>query len=174
MAAGYLFDFLAHDGQREQAMAVLDAAAEVLPTGWPSTWGGWVLLQGVVEGLAALGERDRAGAMYDVVVAGIEGTGTVAQPYFDARLLQRTAGIAAFCARRFDDAERHLRIAVGQAAELAHLPEQAHTSRIFATMLLERDAPGDRAEAHRMAGEAADLYRRMGMPRHLQMVEEMM
>jgi hypothetical protein len=38
-------------------------------------------------------------------------------------------------------------------------------------MLLERDGPGDRAEAAQLAAEAADLYRRMGMPRHLAMVE---
>ena len=41
-------------------------------------------------------------------------------------------------------------------------------------MLLDRDGPGDRAEAVRLATEAADLYRRMGMPRHLAMVEAML
>ena len=72
--------------------------------------------------------------------------------------------------RSWDDAEAHFRTALGQADELPHLPEQAHTRRFFAQMLLERDGSGDRAEAVRMAGQAADLYRQMGMPRHLAMV----
>jgi hypothetical protein len=38
-------------------------------------------------------------------------------------------------------------------------------------MLLERDEPGDRTQAARLATEAADLYRRMGMPKHLAMVK---
>lgn len=63
----------------------------------------------------------------------------------------------------------HFRIALRQAEELPHLPEQAHTRRFFAGMLLERDGPGDRAEATRMATEAADLYRHMGMPRHVEL-----
>ena len=36
-------------------------------------------------------------------------------------------------------------------------------------MLLERGGPGDRAEATKMAAQAADLYRRMGMPRHVEL-----
>jgi hypothetical protein len=41
-------------------------------------------------------------------------------------------------------------------------------------MLLQRDAPGDRAEAAHMAAEAADRYRAMGMPRHLRMAEALL
>jgi hypothetical protein len=73
--------------------------------------------------------------------------------------------------RAWDDAEAHFRTALRQAEELPHRPEQAHIRRFFARMLLERDGPGDRAEAAQLAAEAADLYRRMGMPRHLAMVE---
>jgi hypothetical protein len=87
------------------------------------------------------------------------------------RLPDRVAGIAAMAGRCWDDAEAHFRTALRVAEELPHLPEQAHTRRFFAAMLLGRDGPGDRAEAAQLATEAADLYRRMGMPRHLAMVE---
>jgi hypothetical protein len=38
-----------------------------------------------------------------------------------------------------------------------------------AQMLLEGDGPGDRAEAAQRPADAADLYRRMGMPRYLEL-----
>jgi hypothetical protein len=71
--------------------------------------------------------------------------------------------------RSWDHAEAHLRTALRQAEELPHVPEQAHTRRFFAQMLLERNRPGDQAEATRLAAEAADLYRRMGMARHVEL-----
>ncbi|HKY76488.1 MAG TPA: hypothetical protein VJS45_10120, partial [Acidimicrobiia bacterium] len=113
-----------------------------------------------------LGERDRAASYYDLVVECIERTGVICAGFQDSRLPQRTAGIAATDRRLWDDAEAHFRIALRQSEELPHLPEQAHTRRFFARMLFERDGSGDRAEATRMATEAGDLYRRMGMPRH--------
>ena len=127
------------------------------------------MLMSAVEGLYVLGEHDRAAGFYDLVVECIEGTRTICSSYYDMRLPERAAGIAAAAGRCWDDAEQHFRTALGQAAELPHLPEAAHTRRFFATMLLERDGPGDRDEATRMATEAVDLYRRMGMPRHLEL-----
>lgn len=80
--------------------------------------------------------------------------------------LERTAGIAATAARRFDDAERHFRTAFRQAAELPHRPEEAHTRRWYARMLLDRDGPGDRDQAKTVLRQAVADYDRMGMPRH--------
>jgi hypothetical protein len=132
------------------------------------------MLLSAVEGLSVLGERDRAASYYDLVVECIDRTGVVCAGFHDSRLVHRSAGIAAMAGRSWDDAEAHFRTALRQAEDLPHLPEQAHTRRFFAGMLLERDGPGDRAEAIRMAAEAADLYRRMGMPHHLGMVEDLL
>ncbi|HEU5447814.1 MAG TPA: hypothetical protein VFW57_02280, partial [Acidimicrobiia bacterium] len=122
-----------------------------------------------VEGLYVLDERDRAASYYDLILECIERTQTICASFHDWRLLQRRAGIAAMAGRSWDDAEVHFRTALRQAEELPHLPEQAHTRRFFAQMLLERGGPRDRAEATTMAAEAADLYRRMGMPRHVEL-----
>lgn len=127
------------------------------------------MLLSAVEGLSVLGERDRAASYYDLVVECIERTRVICSGFQDSRLPQRTAGIAAMAGHSWDDAEAHFRTALRQAEDLPHLPEQAHTRRFFARMLLERDGHGDRAEGTRMAAEAADLYRRMGMPRHLEL-----
>jgi class 3 adenylate cyclase/tetratricopeptide (TPR) repeat protein len=169
-----LFEVRAYAGEREAALAMV-AADDVLPVpGQPNGWGRWMMLLAAVEGLYVLGERDRAASYYDLVLEGIERTQTICASFHDLRLPQRRAGIAAMAARSWDDAEAHLRTALRQAEELPHLPEQAHTRRFFAQMLLERQGLGDRAEGTRMAAEAADLYRRMGMPRHLAMVEALL
>ena len=169
-----LFEHLAYAGDRAGAMALLDKAEDNrLPVaGRPNAWGRWMMLLSAVEGLYVMGERDRAARLYDLVVECIQQTRAVCPNYYDARLPERAAGIAAAAGRRWDDAERHFRTALQQSADLPHLPEQAHTRRFFAAMLLERDGPGDRAAANQMAAEAAELYRRMGMPRHLAMVAE--
>ena len=170
---GLLFEALAYRGDREAALALLDKADDnrMPKAGQPNGWGPWMVLWSVVEGLYVLGEHDRAADLYDLVVESMERTRSVCPHYNDMRLPDRVAGIAAMAGRCWDDAEEHFRTALRVAEELPHLPEQAHTRRFFAAMLLERDGPGDRVEATRLATEAADLYRRMGMPRHRALVE---
>jgi len=166
-----LFECLAYAGERQAAMAMLDETDDNrLPkTGQPNGWGPWMMLLSAMEGLYVLGEHDRAAGFYDLVVECMERTRAVCPNYNDMRLVERAAGIAATAGQCWDDAEAHFRTALRQAAELPHLPEQAHTRRFFAGMLLEHDGPGDRAEAAQMAAEAADLYQRMGMARHLEL-----
>ncbi|MDQ3944070.1 MAG: AAA family ATPase [Actinomycetota bacterium] len=168
-----LVEFLAYSGDRERVLAMLDEGEDNrMPT--PSqrnSWGRWAMLVSAVEGLFVSGERDRAGDYYDLVVECLERTEVVCANSADCRLLERAAGIAAMAGRCWDDAEGHFRTALRQAEELPHRPEAAHTRRFFAQMLLERDGPGDRAEATQLVNEAEALYRRMGMPKHLAMVE---
>jgi class 3 adenylate cyclase/tetratricopeptide (TPR) repeat protein len=170
-----LFEYLAYVGNREAALALLDKVEDNrLPTaGQPNAWGRWMMLVSAVEGLYVLDEHDRAAGFYDLVVECIGGTGAICPNYYDMRLLERAAGIAAAAGRCWDDAEEHFRTALRQAAELPHLPEQAHTRRFFAAMLLERDGPGDRAEAAALIDEARELYRSMGMPKHVAMLDSL-
>jgi tetratricopeptide (TPR) repeat protein len=169
----HLFELLAYMGDREGALALLEEVDDDrLPVaGQPNVWGRWTMLLSAVEGLYVLGERDRAAGFYDLVVECIERTGVICANYNDMRLPERTAGIAAAAGRCWDDAEEHFRTALRQAAELPHLPEQAHTRRFFATMLVERDGPGDRAEATVLLDEARELYGSMGMPKHAAMLD---
>jgi DNA-binding SARP family transcriptional activator len=168
-----LFEYLAYTGDREAALALLDEADDNrLPkAGEPNGWGKWIMLLSAVEGLYVLGERDRAAGFYDLVVECIERTRTICPTYNDMRLPQRTAGIAAAAGCCWDKAEEHFRTALRQATELPHLPEAAHTRRFFAAMFLERDGPGDRAEAAVLIEEARELYRSMGMPKHAAMLD---
>ena len=170
---GLLFECLAYIGDREAALALLDGADDnrMPKPGQPNGWGPWMVLLSTVEGLYIMGEHERAAGFYDLVVECMERTRSVCPHYNDMRLPERTAGIAAMAGRCWDDAEEHFRTALRQAAELPHLPEAAHTRRFFATMLLARDGPGDRAEAAALIDEAREAYRSMGMPRHAAMMD---
>lgn len=53
-----------------------------------------------------------------------------------------------------------------KAESLPHRPERAHTRRFYGQMLLERNGPGDRKQAEEVLRQAAEDYRRMGMPWH--------
>jgi hypothetical protein len=63
---------------------------------------------------------------------------------------------------------------VGQAEALPHPLEGAETRRFYAQMLLDRAAPDDAERAADLLGGAVDVYRRIGMPRHLEMTEALL
>jgi hypothetical protein len=129
------------------------------------------MLLSAVEGLVALGERDQAADLYPHVRYCIERTRVVNAYPDDAKLLERVAGMAAAAGGQWEAAEGHFTAALQQAETMPHRPEQAHTRRFYASMLLERDGSGDRQKALRLISEAEGLYGAMGMPRHLAMVQ---
>lgn len=73
--------------------------------------------------------------------------------------------------RRWDESETHFVTALEQAKSIPHRLEQTQTERWHGQMLLERDRPGDRAEAEKVLTAAIDDYERMGMPRHRDLAE---
>ena len=89
------------------------------------------------------------------------------------RLWQMVAGIAASCGGQWDAAQEHFETALRQAHELPHRIAQPETRRWYAQMLLDRNSPGDREKARTLLGEATEMYRTIGMPKHLEMVEKM-
>ncbi len=49
--------------------------------------------------------------------------------------------------------------------------EQPEVRRWYAWMLLERNAPGDVEKVRGLLTEAVEMYRRIGMPKHVEMAE---
>ncbi len=70
--------------------------------------------------------------------------------------------------------EEHYRTALRQAHELPHKLEQPEVRRWYARMLIDRDEAGDRDKAFRLLTEAVAMYRQIGMPKHVEMAEEML
>lgn len=166
------FEALIAAGRREEALALLEAVQPQLPRiGDPAGLGPWLMLLSAVEGLVLLGERERAAALYPLVVYCGERTGTVDAYPVDAKLVERIAGLAAAADGQWKRAEEHFTTALAQAEALPHRPEQAHTRRCYAALLLDRGESGDADGAAVLLSEAEALYREMAMPQHLALTE---
>jgi tetratricopeptide (TPR) repeat protein len=141
-------------------------------SGRANTGGSWTVLFCAVEALAVLGENAEAAKLYQMVLEGMK-SGNLFRG-FDNRLLDTVAGIAAGCGGNWAEAEEHFRTAVRRTEELPHIIEQPEVRRWYAWMLLERDAPGDREKARGFLTEAIEMYRRIGMPRHVEIAEALL
>jgi hypothetical protein len=151
-------------------LAVLDEKRDDVPRlGQPNGWCLWLIPLASVEALYVVGEREMAADLYTLVQEFSATTGVVLT-IFLSRLVERVAGIAAAAGEQWEVAESHFHTALRQAEELPHVLEGAETRRFYAQMLLERDRPGDRNKACRLLEEAMTVYRRIGMPRHEELV----
>lgn len=160
-------------GRREPALALLAEHAEGLPrVGRLNTLGSWTAVFKVIEGLAMLGEHERAATFYPLVVEALAMDTVVT---FDAsHLLETLAGIAAAAGRRWDVAEAHYQRAIRLAEGMPFISEQAEPRYWYARMRIDRHAPGDRREARAFLEAALAVYRRIGMPWHIQRSEALM
>ncbi len=111
-------------GRREPALALLGEHAAGLPmSGRLNPVGSWTALFKVVEGLAVLGESERAAALHPLVV---EALATESVVTFDAsHLIQTVAGIAAAAGRQWDVAETHYQVAIRLADDMPFISERA-------------------------------------------------
>jgi tetratricopeptide (TPR) repeat protein len=125
-----------------------------------------------VEGLAVLGERAEAAKLYPLVLEAMK-TGTVSR-FYDSRLLDTLAGIAASAGENWVQAEEHFQTALRRAEEMPYVIEQPEARRFYARMLLDRNAPGDREKARQLLEEAIEMYKKIGMPKHVEMAETLL
>ena len=139
--------------------------------GRPNSLAAWLVLCAAVEALALRGDRSEAAKLYPLVLEAMK-TGNLFRA-FDTRLLETLAGISAGAGEQWTQAEEHFRTALRRAEEMPHIIEQPEVRRWYARMLLDRNAPGDRETARQLLSEAIEMYRRIGMPKHVEMAETM-
>jgi tetratricopeptide (TPR) repeat protein len=75
----------------------------------------------------------------------------------------RGLGVLATALGRFDEAERHFDVAIEVEERMLAPPWLAHSRHGLATMLLARDAAGDRDRATALLDEVVHAYRQLGM-----------
>jgi hypothetical protein len=75
----------------------------------------------------------------------------------------RYLGILATTTKRWDDAESNFEDAVAMNEGMGARPWLAHTQFDYGSMLLARDAPGDRERAGELLTEAISTYEELGM-----------
>ncbi len=173
VGAGTLFRQMAYAGDRSGALASFEQNRKWMPReGQKNPRGSWSMLALVIEGFAMLGERLRAAELYPLARELIS-TGAVAL-WPISRLTQTAAGIAAASAHEWKAAEEHFQIALQQAESLPNRLEQVELYRFHAMMLIDRAAPDDRKKAQAMLGEALQSYKRIGMPRHVEMTQTLL
>ena len=153
--------------------ALLDEKLSLLAQpGGRNSNGAWGLLRKTVEARALLGQRDAAASLYPLVLEALD-TGTVTE-FQSMELLQTGAGTAAAAGGQWEEAEGHYRAALRQAQELPHRIAQPEVRRWYARMLLDRKASGDADRARTLLDEAVEMYGAIGMPRHLEMANELL
>jgi DNA-binding CsgD family transcriptional regulator/tetratricopeptide (TPR) repeat protein len=151
-------------GRREQALSAFEALARKdFAFGGPSDGaraGGLVYLG---EACRWLRDARRAGALY-ALLRPQAGTGIV----FGAHVASlgsadRVLGMLAATLQRRDEAQSHFERALAFDAASGGHPWLAHTRCEYATMLLERDGPGDRVRAGELLEAALVTSRTLGM-----------
>jgi hypothetical protein len=130
------------------------------------------MLAFVIEGLAVLGEHSQAGKLYPLAGEMLATGAVVLWPIF--RFTDTVAGIAASGAREWDAAEEHFQIAMRYAESFPLHLEQAEIRRFHAMMLMKRGASGDRKKARALLEEAREVYARIGMPRHVEIIQTLL
>ena len=130
-----------------------------------------ILTLAAVEALAVIGEREQAHRLYPAILE-IVRDGVNVGGLFE--LTAQTAGIAAACGGQWDAAKQHFETALRQAHDMPHKAALPETRRWYAWMLLDRNAPGDREKARTLLGEAIEMYRKIGMPKHVEIAEQML
>jgi predicted ATPase len=173
IGVGTLFRQIAYAGDRNRALAILDEKRTWLPvSGQPNTRGSWLMLALVIEGLVMLGEQSQAEELYPLVGELVDTGAVTLWPIF--RSTHMIAGVAAAAARQWRMAEDHFEIALQHAVAFPQRLEEAEIRRFHAMMLMERAAPADREKAQRLLGEALLVYTRIGMPRHIEMIQALL
>ena len=162
-SASLLAIHLAEQGQTGEVLALLEQNRSALPvSGRVNSLGAWNTLFGFTEALYIAGATDQAGALLplfdEALGIGIEWI------TFDCRLVHSRAAIAAAGARRWDEAEEHLRWALTRAEEMDHRLEQADLRYLRARILLDRGRPEDVADMKASIEEAINRYQAMGLP----------
>jgi predicted ATPase len=171
--AGVVFRQMAYLGERAGASKILEENRKLLPvSGQPNVRGSWLLLALVVEGLAMMGERQAASELYPLTRELVDTGAVMLWPI--SRFSQTIAGIAASAAHRYEAATEHFQLAIRQAQEFPYLLEPTEIRRFQAMMLTSRDAPGDRDKARKLLADACASYKKIGMPRHVEMTQALL
>jgi class 3 adenylate cyclase/tetratricopeptide (TPR) repeat protein len=172
-SAGVLAWQLAQSGRADEVMALYRAAQPTLPAlDRVSPAGRWTGMLGLVEAMYTCGFRQEAASLSPLVERLLE-----IEPdwvMFDGHLVHTRAALAAAAAGRDGDADRHFTAARRQAERLGLRLEAVDLRRLRARVLLDRDGPGDRAEAAQLLAEALPRYREYGMPGYAGETERML
>jgi class 3 adenylate cyclase len=163
----------AYDGDIDAVMTTFKTVENDRPVpGQPATVGAWSAYVNVVEALILVGETEKAAALRPILQHVID-VGAVSLGY-TFRLVQLAAGLAAWADGDPAAAEAHLAQAEADATMRRDEVQAVDIKRFRAMMLLDGRSEVDGGAARELLETAASDYQRIGMPRHVAMVREML
>jgi predicted ATPase/DNA-binding NarL/FixJ family response regulator len=144
---------------RAQFEAILAGGFESVPQD-----GRWVTSMAyLAEVCVFLGDIARAATLYELLLP-FEGRNFMAPPNVACLgAAARYLGMLAATMKRFREAERHFEAGLAMNARQGARPWLAHTQHQYASMLLARNANGDRERAVALLDEALAAAREIGM-----------
>ena len=155
----------------DRAREVFGSVAQRFPApGQTAFIGASMTIVRAVEGLAVLGDRSAAGALYPQC-ADLLRVGFVCS---QGLMFQCTAGIAAACAEQWDLAEAHFSEAAREVESLRFIILRGDVQRWHAWMLLSRRGSGDVARARTMLEAAIADARRLQLPWRTRLCESLL
>ena len=156
---------LGHEDEARKQLDILaadDFAALPRDGNWP------VAMALLSEVCAFLGDTERAEFLYEALRPW-EDLCIMIGPAVDSYgAASRCMGRLAAAMGRWEDAERHFEHALKKNTEMGAGRWVVRTRLQYATMLAERDAPGDQQKALSLLSDALDMAQRLGMKRDLE------
>jgi tetratricopeptide (TPR) repeat protein len=140
----------------------------------PPDWFWLACVTNLAETCAFLHDAQRAATLYELLLPYAERTVVVAYAHTCYGSASRHLGLLAATMSRWEEAVQHFEYAIEMNTALEARPYLAHTQEDYARMLIDRDGPGDRDKAFRLLTEAIAMYRKIGMPKHVEMAEALL
>jgi tetratricopeptide (TPR) repeat protein len=139
----------------------------------PLNWSWPTSITTLCAAVRDLNDRAAAAVLYELLCP------ITSQVYVSAGLLTcpgsyaHYCGLLAACLGRWDDAERHFADALAMNERLGARPYVVRTRRAWASMLLDRDAPGDATRARDLIAAGRAEAETLGIERELVRLERL-
>jgi tetratricopeptide (TPR) repeat protein len=158
--------------QLDEARAQIDKLAACdfkIPLDW--TWASAVV--NLAQICYDLGNQDLAALYYPQVQSVADQVGVTGMGLIGLGSLAFPCGQLAACLNRWGEAEQYFDRAAEMNARIGARPYLVRTRRAHAAMLLDRDAPGDRAHAAKLIDEGRAEADRLGMRREIDRLDRL-
>jgi tetratricopeptide (TPR) repeat protein len=152
-------------GRRDDAREIFEQLAGEAGFGLLSRDEDWLVNLSLLSHVCAyLDDRPRARDLYGLLKPFVHLNAIAAGELCLGSVAHHTARLAAQL-ELHDEAEAHFELALEMNSRMGARPWFAHTQTDYAQLLLRRSAPGDRAKALMLLGEAERTYEELAMPR---------
>jgi class 3 adenylate cyclase/tetratricopeptide (TPR) repeat protein len=158
--------------QLDEARTQIDKLAVYdfkIPSDW--TWASAVI--SLAQACYDLGNQDLAALYYPQLRSVADQVAVTAMGLVCYGSLAFPCGQIAACLKRWGEAEQYFDRAVEMNVRIGTRPYLVRTRRAYASMLLDRDAPDDRARAANLIDEARGEAERLGMRREIDRLDRL-